>query len=96
MSESDAKTEYLEVLLKKQEIIKQVTDGCNQVVQGGIEGIQLAALQQPELIINAITSLGYIVESQQKEHLALVEQHFELKDSVDELTDLVQEYHQKK
>lgn len=82
---SSPKEEYLTVLLQKQEVTSMLTTGAALVLQGGNEGIQEIAKTHPEIILGAIEGLALVVETQWKEHLALVEQYFELSDRIDAL-----------
>lgn len=82
---SDPRIEYVESLHKTHEAHQQIMMGANMVVEGGIEGIKLAAEEAPELILNVITVLVALIESMHQEHMRLAENYMALGDELDRL-----------
>jgi hypothetical protein len=82
---SDAKLDYLAAVHKKQEAVQLMLDGAALVQNGGTEGIKTVALEQPEIILSAISALVSVIKVQQEEFLALVEDRFELLDQLEKI-----------
>jgi hypothetical protein len=85
---SDSKLEYINNLHQRQAAVQQLLDGVALVQSGGVEGMQVVAMTQPEILINVITLLTATIEAQQKEILLLAEDAFDHSDFLDKMSSI--------
>lgn len=84
MANEDRRIEYLEICHKKAEAVNQILEGINKIHHGGVVGLRLAVNADPEMVIEAFNSLGYVIESYQKEVLDLTEKWLSMLDMAEE------------
>lgn len=73
-------TETIEDLEARRQATQLLVKGAKIVAAGGIEGVVLAAITQPELILEAITSMARIIEKQEELIRVLQEIHMDTDD----------------
>lgn len=80
MSDTTAREETLNALMTEMFVTELMLQNVDVIVQGGAEGIQMIAAEQPETILNALTNLVTIIRSQTLRFSTLVEAELEFED----------------
>lgn len=86
---SDPKLDYLQTIQEKQAITDQVLKTIDTIQAGGPAGILVAALTEPETILEALNSLGDIIRSDQSLINDLVEKRMQLIDDLEQIHTLI-------
>ena len=81
----NSRIEALEKHLAFNSAVDLMRNGALMVVEGGIEGIQDAAQQHPEKIIEAIVLLTSVIEMMQEERNKKFEEHLQMLDEIEKI-----------
>lgn len=80
MSDTITREEVLETLMTEMFVTELMLRNVDMIVQGGTEGIQMIAAEQPESILNTLTNLVTIIRAQTLRFGALIEAELDFED----------------